>query len=257
MDVLTRWRDFVARRIERQPSWVLLIETFVGLGWLRAAVAKVASPDWWRGDVIREFVVAQDGRGLPWWEPFLDGVVLEVPALVAIAVVAGQLLAGTSLLTARFLGTGLTVGMTMNLAFVLTGAVDPSVFYLILQAVIALWLYEQHARRAVGIRSLTSFLAAAVALALASGPFIRSLDPMKVTDDPATVLTTYAVTIAVATYAARRRLVQGQTGLLGTELGQERQRRTTVVAGQVAPPPRRAARTTTKPGNAGEGTGGH
>lgn len=33
---------------------------------------------------------------------------------------------------------------------------------------------------------------------MASGPFSRTLDPMRVIDDPATVLVTYAITIGVA-----------------------------------------------------------
>lgn len=236
MALAERVREQVSWRLDRQPSWVLLVELFIGLGWLRAAVAKLLAPAWWRGDTIQTFVAEQTGRGLPWWDPFLQEVVLEHLEVVAALVLAGQFVAGSSLLLARYLGIGLTVGMTMNLTFILTGAVDPSVFYLILQAVIALWLYEQHAERSVGIRSMTAFMVAGIVVAAASVPFIESLAPMAVIDDAATVLATYSLTIVAATFAARRRLVAEREGLLATRVGADRIVRDTVVAGEPVPP---------------------
>lgn len=222
MHMRDRARRLIDERSERQPSWILLVELFIGLGWIRAAVDKVVSPDWWRGDVIREFVDTMSGEGLPWWEPLLDGVVLEVPALVAGAVLVGQVVAGVSLLSGRWLGLGLTVGMTMNLAFVLSGAIDPSVFYLISQAVIALWLYENHADAEVGRRSLRGFAMAAVVVAVASAPFISTLDPMRVIDDAATVVVTYAVTIGIAVWVAQLRLSRREPGLFDHRVGADR-----------------------------------
>lgn len=236
MAVRERVRQLMDERISRQPSWILLVEVFIGLGWLRAAVSKTVSRDWWRGDVIRDFVSMMGGNGLPWWEPFLDGVVLVAPAAVAAVVLAGQYLAGTTLLLGRRLGVGLTVGMTMNLAFVLTGAVDPSVFYLISQAVVALWLYETHVTYDTGRRWLRGYVVAAVVVATTSAAFIRTLDPMQVTEDPATVLTTYAVTVGVASWVALRRLERGEAGLLAVEVGADRVVRDRVARGEVVPP---------------------
>lgn len=238
MQAASAVRELVDARAARQPSWVLLVELFIGLGWIRAAVSKAISPAWWRGDVVREFVAAMDGAGLPWWEPFLDVVVLEVPAVVAAAVLVGQVVAGLSLLAGRWLGTGLTVGMTMNLAFVLSGAIDPSVFYLISQAVIALWLYENLEDRGVGRRSLRGFAYAAVVVAAISGPFIRTLDPMRVIDDPATVLLTYAATIGVTAWIAQLRLKHGQAGPFAVQVGVDRIKRDTIPRGEVVPPRR-------------------
>lgn len=217
-------RRLVDARTARQPSWILLVELFIGLGWIRSAVSKAIAPDWWSGAVIREFVTSMTGDGLVWWEPFLDTVVLRVPVGVAVAVFVGQLVAGASLLAGRWLGLGLTVGMTMNLTFVLSGAIEPSVFYLISQAVIALWLYENHRNPEVGRRSLRGFMYAAAVVALASAPFIGTLDPVRVIDDPAAVLTTYAVSIGVTTWVAQLRLARGQEGLLADQVGASRGR---------------------------------
>lgn len=236
MELAERVRQQVSWRLDRQPSWVLLVELFIGLGWARAAVAKAISPAWWRGATIQTFVAEQTGRGLPWWEPVLERVVLPNVEVIAVLVLAGQLVAAGSLLFARYLGLGLTVGMTMNLTFILTGAVDPSVFYLILQAVIALWLYEQHAERSVGIRSMTAFMVAGVVVAAASVPFLRTLNPMTVIDDAAGVLATYSLTIVAATFAARRRLVAEREGLLGPRGGRDRIVRESVPAGEPVPP---------------------
>ena len=212
-------RRLVEERTARQPSWILLIELFIGLGWIRSAVSKAITPDWWTGAVIREFVASMTGDGLVWWEPFLRTVVLRVPVAVAVAVFLGQLVAGASLLAGRWLGLGLTVGMTMNLTFVLSGAIEPSVFYLISQAVIALWLYENHRDPQVGRRSLRGFMYASAVVALASAPFTGTLDPVRVVDDPAAVLTTYAVAIGITTWVAQLRLARGQDGLFADQVG--------------------------------------
>lgn len=211
-------RRLVDARTAREPSWILLIELFIGLGWIRAAVSKAIEPDWWNGDVIRDFVASMAGEGLVWWEPVLDTVVLRAPVAVAVAVFLGQLVAGMSLLAGRWLGLGLTVGMTLNLTFVLSGAVEPSVFYLISQAVIALWLYENHRDPQVGRRSLRGFMYAAAVVVMVSVPFVGTLDPVRVIDDPAAVLTTYAVAIGVSTWVAQARLAGGRDGLLADQV---------------------------------------
>jgi len=183
---------------------------FIGLGWLRAAVEKLISRDWWTGDQIREFVEVNSELTLPWFGPVVDAL-LSIDSIVVVSVFVGQLLAGLALVSGYRQRTGLTIGMTMNLVFVMIGAVDPSIFYLMLQAVLWLWLFEHRVTVATAVRSLTLIGVLAAALAVISAPFISSLDPGKVVEDPATILTTYGISIGIATLVARHRLLNETT----------------------------------------------
>lgn len=194
------------RRLEGQPSWALLVELFIGLGWLRATVSKIVDAAWWDGTVVEQFVAANLETAVPWYAPFQEQVVPEVLPAVVVVVVLGELVAAVTLLSGRALATGLTVGMSLNLAFLLGGQVDPSVFYLFLQATLCLWLLEQQLATRTSIRLLTFFMVAGAALALASVPFVRNLDPSLVVEDPAAVLATYSLSISVATAAALHRI---------------------------------------------------
>lgn len=198
--------EVLRRRLVGQPAWALLVELFIGLGWLRAAVSKLFDPAWWDGTTIQEFIAANVDTAVVWYAPVQEQLVPEVLPLVVIMVVIGQLLAALTLLTGRAVATGLTVGMTLNLAFLLGGQVDPSIFYLILQATLCLWLLEHHSSTRVSIRMLTFFMVAGSVVVLASAPFVRELDPSLVIEDAAAVLATYAISITVATAAAIQRL---------------------------------------------------
>lgn len=198
--------EALRRRLLGQPSWALLVEVFIGLGWLRATVSKLLDPSWWDGSVVLEFVAANRDTAVPWYAPVQEQLVPAVLPVVVVVVVVGELVAAAALLTGRRLATGLTVGMSLNLAFLLGGQVDPSVFYLFLQATLCLWLLEDHLAARTSVRLLTFFMAAGAVVTLASAPFVRNLDPSLVIEDPAAVLTTYSLSITVATAAALHRV---------------------------------------------------
>lgn len=199
-------RSVFEDRLDGQPSWIVLVELFVGLGWIRAAIEKVIDVHWWQGIVIDSFVADHSHLTLWWFRPFINDVVLPNSQAFSVMIVAGQLIAGAALISGRFLIVGLYIGMTMNLAFILAGAVDPSIFYLLLQAVLALWLFENSVSRDLGLRSLTFIMASAAVLAVASVPFVMTVQPSRVVEDPAMVLVTYSVSIAVSCFVARTRL---------------------------------------------------
>jgi len=196
------------KRFSDQPSWVILIEMFIGLGWIRAATEKVIDRSWWSGDVIEIFVAQHNSLTLRWYEPLLEHLLLPNVTTLTVVIVAGQLLAGTALLTGRYMAIGLTLGFTMNINFIMIGAVDPSIFYLMLQAVLALWLFEVRVTPGLAIRSLGLILISAAFVGLISVPFVRTIDPAHVVEDPATILTTYSLSIAIAAIIARRRLIE-------------------------------------------------
>lgn len=201
-----RFDALVTDRFLGHPSWVILIELFIGLGWIRAATEKIISPDWWSGDEIREFAATHENLTLPWFRLVLDGL-LQITPVVVVVVLLGQLAAGAALVTGIRIRTGLFIGMTMNLSFIMIGAVDPSIFYLILQAVLWLWLFEQHVEFNASFRALNILIGSGIVLAVMSAPFVSSLDPGSVVEDPPIILVTYGASIAVSCWVARRRLL--------------------------------------------------
>ena len=175
------------QRFRDLPAWVVLTQLFIGLGWLRAATEKLIDPAWWRGDVLREFVAAHIDTSLDWYEPFLDTAVLPLAPAVAAVVLVAQLVAGISLATGRRLTVGLTVGMVLNLHFMAAGAVNPSAFYLLAQGAVALWLCERtESRTPAG--TLRAAAAGALFVTGSSVPFISTLHPADVVEDPAVML---------------------------------------------------------------------
>ena len=130
-------------RLQGLPPWVVLTQLFIGLGWLRGAAEKLINPQWWEGDTITQFLAGHVDSTLAWYEPFASSFVLSNLSLVGIVVVVGQLIAGLSPVSGRFLGIGLLVGLFMNVNFLVAGAVNPSAFYLVMQGALGLWLIEQ------------------------------------------------------------------------------------------------------------------
>lgn len=54
--ILDRSNAAFDRRFVSRPSWVVLAELFLGVGWLRAATSKAIERDWWAGRTIADFV---------------------------------------------------------------------------------------------------------------------------------------------------------------------------------------------------------
>ncbi len=197
-------RRQVADRL-RRPGWVLLVELFIGLGWLRTAVEKLVDPSWWSGETITLFVTDHAGSGVAWYDPVAAEVWLPFADSLAPVVLGLQLLAAATMLSGRHVGLGLTVGMFLNLHFVLAGAVDPSIFYLVCQGALALHLLER--RRDSGSQEVLELLnLGGIALFCATAPMARTLHPANVIDDPAVVLATFAALtfLTTATVLVRR-----------------------------------------------------
>ncbi len=194
--------------IHRTPSWVVLIQAFIGLGWLRAGVEKAISLDWWTGAELEAFVAEQSAMTLGWYEPFLQWFVLPAAPFVAAVVMVAQFAVAAGLLTGRRVGLALGVGMFLNLHFIAAGAVTPSVFYLLSQGALALWMAERSSRRETQF-ALEATGASSVALAVAHVPWIETLAPAEVIHDPAIMLATAGGLAAVGCALARERLRAG------------------------------------------------
>lgn len=194
-------KQLVAGRLALLPSWVILTQLFIGLGWLRAVGEKVINPNWWTGDVIDDFLLSHSELTLSWYQPFIDVVVSPGATLIALVVVVGQLVAGLSLVSGRHLGVGLGLGMALNLHFLAAGAVTPSAFYLLAQGALVLWMAERQPSARTSAR-LEVAAAVAIFLAAMSLPSISTLHPAQVIEDPAVMyvfggtLTTMACLLA-------------------------------------------------------------
>ena len=205
---IQRVGELLRQRRAGLPSWVILTQLFIGLGWLRAAVEKLIDRSWWGGDPTLAFLAKHHESTLGWYQPFVDFVVDENIVAVSVFVVVAQLLAGLSLLSGRFLAVGLGLGVLLNLNFVAAGAVNPSAFYLISQGALALWLVERSRRRfrRPGLAATTAIMAT---LGVISVPFISTISPERAVDDPALMFVTLGGLVAVACDAAHRNISGG------------------------------------------------
>lgn len=176
--------DHITDRLTAVPPWALLIQLFIGFGWLRAVAEKVIDPGWWTGSVIDGFLTANDGQTLVWYRPFLERVVEPGTPAIALAVLVLQLVAGLSLLTGRRVALGLSVGVFLNLHFMASGAVTPSAFYLLAQGALALWMAGERPGIITTLRLRFAAMAATFLAAL-NVPFLSTLHPEHVIEDPA------------------------------------------------------------------------
>jgi hypothetical protein len=122
-----------------------------------------------------------------------------------VTVVVLQLMCGVFIATGRFIRFGLRAAFVMNVAFVLAGRVNPSAFYLVMEVVLLFAIADGALGVTATKPSSRSFVAAGVSVALAAVfiPYIRTLEPAKVIEDPAMMLTFVGVILAT-TFVVRR-----------------------------------------------------
>lgn len=191
--------DATLARLRQTPVWVLLIQTFIGLGWLRAATEKVIDGGWWSGATIEEFLAEHADTRLPWFDTFAELFVEPNINAVIVGVVMLQAMVGLALVTGFGRRIALVVGMAMNLVFVAGGAVSPSVFYLLAQMAVLFWVLESRwDRNSEQLTYLT--MAVGWVVALASLPFMRTVDPVAVIEDPAVMLATFGGLVSACSF---------------------------------------------------------
>jgi thiosulfate dehydrogenase (quinone) large subunit len=187
-----------------RASIVLLpLRLFLAAGWLRAAAEKLIDHEWWSGEKLRSFLDAQHRDALPFFRPVMDSVIAPYAVQVAAAVAILQLLIGLALLVGRPLRTALWAGIVLNVVFVLCGRVNPSAFYLVMEASLLYAVSTGHLGRGVRTPTARSFLTigAWLAVAGAMAPFVRTLEPAEVIDDPAMMLVFLSLVMAATTFA--------------------------------------------------------
>jgi thiosulfate dehydrogenase (quinone) large subunit len=192
-------------RVDRQlhrPGLVLVLlplRLFLAAGWLRAGVEKLIEPTWWNGQALRTFLTAQHNGALPFFRPVMDHVIAPAATPVALVVMFTQIACGVAIAVGKQLRLALSWGFLLNVTFILAGRVNPSAFYLVMEAVMLFAIADG----AIGVRptspSRRTVMAAGVAatLGLSLVPFIRTIEPGKVIEDPAMMLSFMGSIIAV------------------------------------------------------------
>ena len=112
-----------------------------------------------------------------------------------------ELVIGVCLLTGRRLGSALLAATALNAAFVALGAVTPSAFYLVIQMTLLMGLYVRRPRPWPLVEKFT--IGASLVAAAALLPFIRTLHPHEVIEDPAIMLATLCALVAATLTIAR------------------------------------------------------
>lgn len=200
--VLAAVRD----RLDAFPAWVLLIQVFIGLGWLRAGVEKLIDPSWWTGEYLTEFIADSEGVALAWYEPFLNIIVEPNAIATSLVVMLTQFAIAGALLAGKRVGPALAAGIFLNIQFIAAGAVTPSAFYVLAQAAVVLWLAENSIRRELTKWYDMALIAGATLTGL-SVPLIETVDPAEVIHDPAVMMATVGTFTAGMAAELRRRHV--------------------------------------------------
>ncbi len=184
------------RRRRVLAATLIPLQLFLAAGWLRAGTEKVIDPEWWTGDALREFLVEQRPHMLPWFTWFSDVLVEPLATLVALGVLAAQLVIGGCLLTNRFVRPALWAGIVLNLAFTMAGRVNPSAFYLVMEITL-LFALARAVSEPIALRRAIAWLIPATFLL----PFARTLHPRDAIDDPALMLVFLCVVASLTTIA--------------------------------------------------------
>jgi thiosulfate dehydrogenase [quinone] large subunit len=175
---------------------LLPLRLFLAAGWLRAGVEKVIEPDWWTGDLLAEFLNEQRSEMLPFFRSFADAFVSPFTGPVAWLVVEAQIAIGLCLLLGRYTKQALWAGVVLNLTFVMSGRVNPSAFYLVMEMVLLFAL-----SRPVPVKTAARRAALWSIPAVAVLPFARTIAPAEVIDDPALMLSFVSGLAAITTLA--------------------------------------------------------
>ena len=169
---------------------LLPLRLFLAAGWLRAAAEKLIDPQWWNGNKLRAFITAQHSEALPFFRPVMENVIRPGATVVAIVVAVTQLAIGVAIAVGKPMRLALRWGFLLNVVFIMAGKVNPSCFYLVMEIVLLFAIADG----VIGVRPSTpSWRSVAVAstsaaMAIAVAPYIRTIEPAKVIEDPAMML---------------------------------------------------------------------
>jgi len=174
------------------------LRIFLAAGWLRAGIEKLIDPTWRNGSGLRAFLSTSHSSALPFFRPVMDHAVRPTAVLVAFVVMATELGCGIAIAVGRPLRAALSWGALLNVVFMLSGAVNPSIFYLLMEAVLLLAIADGFVggRPSAPSRRSPALAAVCALLGVVLLPFVRTIAPAKVIADPAIVLAFFAFIVS-------------------------------------------------------------
>lgn len=188
------------------PSVMLLpVRIFLAAGWLRAGAEKLIDRNWWSGAKLDSFLTQQHDQAIAFFRPVMDHAIDPAHTFIAFVVMATQLLCGVAIALGVKLRLALRWAFLLNVTFILAGRVNPSAFYLVMETVMLFAIADGTLGRNHTAPSGRSFIAAgaAAAISLVFVPYIRTIEPAKVIEDPAMMLAFLGAVTSV-TFVVRR-----------------------------------------------------
>jgi uncharacterized membrane protein YphA (DoxX/SURF4 family) len=184
---------------------LLPLRLFLAAGWTRAGAEKVISPEWWSGNSLLKFLAAQREEALPFFRPVMEHVIAPAASPIAIIVMATQLMCGIAIALGKHLRLALRWCFLLNVTFIMAGRVTPSAFYLVMQAVLLFAVADGTLGVHATKPSSRTVMAAGVSAGLAAlvVPYVRTIEPAKVIEDPAMMLA-FMGSVITATLLVRR-----------------------------------------------------
>ncbi|MEP7045552.1 MAG: hypothetical protein ABI949_02670 [Ilumatobacteraceae bacterium] len=184
---------------------LLPLRLFLAAGWLRAAAEKLIDRQWWTGNKLSTFLTKQHDEALPFFRPVMDHVIAPGAQTVAIIVVLTQLACGIAIAIGKPLRLALRWAVLLNVVFIMAGKVNPSAFYLIMEIVLLFAIADG----TMGVRPTSpswrtvALAATSTAGAIAMTPYVRTIEPAKVIEDPAMMLVFLGSVVAITMLARR------------------------------------------------------
>ncbi len=208
-------------RFSDVPLAVLIPQVFLAIAWIRSAVAHSFESDWWNGEQIQTFAEESGELGLPFYAFLAELILAPLASVFAVVVVAAQALLGLLLLVNVRPRVTALASIFLSTNFIMGGHVNPSVFYII-SALAVLSLGIDTRPPAKSWKTLSKQATVLLVLVvLLCAPFIRTMHPVDVIDDPAIVLITVVAIFAAVSWVVYLRLLWFPDGLLAIESADE------------------------------------
>lgn len=115
----------------------LVIRLYLGYTFLSAGLGKLMSGNFDASGFVQGALARSDAGVIQsWWGSFLEGIVLPNAEIFSFLVMWGETLVGLALLLGAFTGFAAFMGILMNISFLLSGAVQQNLVFIILGLVL-------------------------------------------------------------------------------------------------------------------------
>jgi len=124
---------------QREGAYLLPLRLFIGIGWLRAGLEKLADPSWQAGAALPKFFQEQLANDLivfPFYQRLIEYVFEPNSLVLSWLIMLSECLVGLAILSGTFTSLALLGGIAMATNFILAGQVNPGAFYIVIQLIL-------------------------------------------------------------------------------------------------------------------------